>query len=108
MGCSERFSGVPKDSGTARPYSPRNHRHSNDLFAACWSCKWSHNWLMVVTCQVQSSIVQNSIYNLFKLIIDPMQKGVSLFFSYTNMKKIELLHHMKEHPKISNFLQFES
>ena len=37
-----------------------------------------------------------------------MQKGVSLFLSYTNMNKINSLHHMKEYPKISNFLQFES
>ena len=40
--------------------------------------------------------------------IDPMQKGVSLFLSYTNMNKIKSLHQVKEHPKISNFLQFES
>ena len=40
--------------------------------------------------------------------IDPMQKGVSLFLSYTNMNKMNSLHHVKEHPKISNFLQFES
>ena len=38
----------------------------------------------------------------------PMQKGVSLFLSYKNMNKMNSLHHMKEHPKISNFLQFES
>ena len=37
-----------------------------------------------------------------------MQKGVSLFLSYTNMNKMNSLHHMKEHPKISNILQFES
>ena len=37
-----------------------------------------------------------------------MQKGVSLFLSYTNMNKMNSLHHVKEHPKISNFLQFES
>ena len=41
--------------------------------------------------------------------IDSMQKGMSLFLSYTNMmNKIKSLHHVKEHPKISNFLQFES
>ena len=40
--------------------------------------------------------------------IEPMQKGVSLFLSYTNMNKMNSLHHMKEHSKISNFLQFES
>ena len=34
-----------------------------------------------------------------------MQKDVSLFLSYTNMNKMNNLHHMKEHP---NFLQFES
>ena len=28
--------------------------------------------------------------------------------SYTNMNKIQSLHHVKEHPQISNFLQFES
>ena len=39
--------------------------------------------------------------------IDPMQKGVSLFLSYTNMNTMNSLHHMKEHPKISNFLQFD-
>ena len=40
--------------------------------------------------------------------IDPIHKGVSLFLSYTNMNKMNSLHHMKQHPKISNFLQFES
>ena len=40
--------------------------------------------------------------------IDPMQKGVSLFLSYTNMNKMNSLHHMEAHPQISNFLQFES
>ena len=39
---------------------------------------------------------------------DTMQKGVSLFVLYTNMNKMNSLHHMKENPKISNFLQFES
>ena len=33
---------------------------------------------------------------------------MSLFLSYTNMDKMNSLHHVKEHPKISNFLQFES
>ena len=42
------------------------------------------------------------------VIIDPMQKGVSLFLSYTNMNKMNSLHHMEAHPQISNFLQFES
>ena len=42
------------------------------------------------------------------ITIDPMQKGVSLFLSYTNMNKMNSLHHVKEHPKISHFLQFES
>ena len=37
-----------------------------------------------------------------------MQKGVYLFLAYTNMNKIKSLLHVKEHPKISNFLQFES
>ena len=37
-----------------------------------------------------------------------MQKGVSLFLSYTDMSQMNSLHHVKEHPKISNFLQFES
>ena len=40
--------------------------------------------------------------------IDPIHKGMSSFLSYTNMNKIKSLHHLKEHPKISNFLQFES
>ena len=39
--------------------------------------------------------------------IDPMQKGVSLFLLYINMNKMNSLHHKKEHPKISNFLQCE-
>ena len=42
------------------------------------------------------------------LIIDPMQKGMSLFLLYTNMNKMNSLHHMKEYPQIRNFLQFES
>ena len=33
---------------------------------------------------------------------------MSLFLSYTNMNKVNSLHHLKEHPQISNFLQFES
>ena len=37
-----------------------------------------------------------------------MQKSVSLFLSSTNMNIIESLHHMKEHPQISNSLRFES
>ena len=40
--------------------------------------------------------------------IDPIHKGASLFLSYTNMNKMNSLHHVKEHPKISSFLQFES
>ena len=31
-------------------------------------------------------------------IIDPIHKGVSLFLSYTNMNKMNGLHHVKEHP----------
>ena len=38
---------------------------------------------------------------------DPIYKGVSLFVSHTNMNKMNSLYHVKEHPKISNFLQFE-
>ena len=45
---------------------------------------------------------------LIRLRVDPMQKGVSLFLSYRNMNKMNSLHHVKEYPKISNFLQFES
>ena len=33
---------------------------------------------------------------------------MSLFLSYTNMNKMNSLHLMKEHPKISNFLKFEN
>ena len=41
--------------------------------------------------------------------IDPIHKGVSLFFPYTDMTiKMNSLHHVEEHPKISNSLQFES
>ena len=40
------------------------------------------------------------------LVIDLMQKGVSLFLSYTNMNKVNSLHQAKELPKIS--LQFEA
>ena len=40
--------------------------------------------------------------------IDPIHKGVSLFLSYANMNKVNSLHYVKEHPKISNLLQFES
>ena len=50
----------------------------------------------------------DNLVSICRQHIDPMQKGVSLFFSYTNMKKIKRLHHVKEHPKISNFLQFDS
>ena len=53
------------------------------------------------------------VVELFALIgtapsLDPMQKGVSLFLSYTNMNKRNSLHHMREYPQISNFLRFES
>ena len=41
-------------------------------------------------------------------IIGPICKGMSLFLLYTNMNIMNGLHQMKEHPKISNFLQFES
>ena len=30
--------------------------------------------------------------------IDPIHKGVSLFLPYTNMNKMNGLHHVKEHP----------
>ena len=42
------------------------------------------------------------------MVIDPIHKGVSLFLSHTNMNKMNSLYHVKEHPKISDFLQFES
>ena len=44
----------------------------------------------------------------FLKCIDSMKKGVSSFLSYTDMNKMNSLYHAKEHPKISNFLQFES
>ena len=40
--------------------------------------------------------------------IEPIHKGLSLFLLYTNMNTMNSLHHVKEHPKISHFLQFES
>ena len=40
--------------------------------------------------------------------IDPVHKGVSLFLSHTNMNKMNSLHHMKEHPQISNFLHLRA
>ena len=39
--------------------------------------------------------------------IEPIHKGVSLFLSYTNMYKVNSLHHVKEHPKISNLLHLK-
>ena len=48
------------------------------------------------------------LMNFSVCAIDPMKKGMSLFLSYTSMNKMNSLHHVKEHPKISNFLQFES
>ena len=42
------------------------------------------------------------------MAIDPIHKGVSLFLSHTNMNQMNSLHHVKELPQISNFLQFES
>ena len=49
------------------------------------------------------------IINSFPSVgIDPVHKGVSLFLSYTNTNKMNSLHHVKEHPEISNFLQIES
>ena len=58
-------------------------------------------WQVLLTGQLEYPSTMN--YN-----IDPMQKGMSLFLSYTSMNKMNSLHHVKEHPKISNFLQFES
>ena len=45
---------------------------------------------------------------LREVSIDLAPKGVSVFLSYTNINEMNSLHHVKEHPKISNFLQFES
>ena len=42
------------------------------------------------------------------ILTDPIHKGVSLFLSYANMNEMNSVHHMKEHPKISNFLKFEN
>ena len=42
------------------------------------------------------------------MYIDPIHKGVSLFLLDTNINKVNSLHHVKEHPQISNFQQFES
>ena len=53
-------------------------------------------------------ITHKSMSSKKSVHIDPIHKGVSLFLSHTNMNKMNSLHHMKEHPKISNFLQFES
>ena len=36
------------------------------------------------------------------------KKACPYFLSYTNMNKMNSLHHMKEYPKISNFLQFRN
>ena len=49
-----------------------------------------------------------SSHHIYIRSIDPIHKGVFLFLSYTNMNKMNSLYHVKEHPKISNFLQFES
>ena len=58
---------------------------------------------------------RTKVYGFFFLFLlsdadwlGPMQKGVFLFLSYTNMNKMNSLHHAKEHPRISNFLQFET
>ena len=58
-----------------------------------------------MTIEQETKIASISNYHLMN---NPMQNGMPLFLSYTNMNKINSLHHMKEHPKISNFLQFES
>ena len=58
-----------------------------------------------------SQLITNGNMQLYVKIlkyINPIQKGVSLFLPYTNMNKIKSLHHVKDHLKISNFLQFES
>ena len=44
----------------------------------------------------------------FPFGVDPIHKGLSLFFVCTHMNKMNSLQYVKEHPKISNFLQFES
>ena len=36
--------------------------------------------------------------------IDPIHKDVTIFLSCTNMNKMNSLHHVKQHPKISSLL----
>ena len=62
------------------------------------ACRHSSGWL----------VAHHKCGRRIHSCMNPMQKGVSLFLSYTNMNKMNSLHHMKEYPKISNFLQFES
>ena len=73
------------------PAMPGKGGGSNDWCISCSGCELYYYWLCPLI-----------------LIIDSIHKGVSLFFSYTNMNKMNSLRYVKEHPKSSNFLQFES
>ena len=61
------------------------------------------NWniLSLIICYFAISCFKHTPSTLFI-------KACSYFCNVPNMNKINSLHHVKEHPKISNFLQFES
>ena len=64
--------------------------------------------LIFISCSHSTLGSRVQILNYKMAHIHPIHKGVSLFLLYTNMNKMNGLYHVKEHPKISNFLQFES
>ena len=82
-------------------YLSTNNRTAPEVTPKC-RFLWGDFYLWRLLCHAW--IVKLSKY----ATIDPIHKGVSLFLLYTNMNKMNGLHHVKEHPKITNFLQFES
>ena len=78
------------------------NKHSTASFT------WKREQFYKLTVHLNNLQYEDHLLDTNLHLIDPTQKGVSLFLSYTNMNKMASLHHVKELPKISNFLQFES
>ena len=100
---NERSAIVWADLETLTLMFQKHFRLSSSLFTLF--CTWmtfsniahyGHEMSNVHQCHLYKFVI-----SVFVINIDPMP----LFLSYTNMN---CLHHVKEHPKISNFLQFES
>ena len=82
---------VPGCTCASGPYPKSGARHGTTPLVCV-----GHLWRSVLIL----SFVSLDHWKNWTSSIDPMQKGVSLFLSYTNINKVKSLHHMKEHPKI--------